>query len=184
MLRRRWTILVATAAAAFALAALVPPSTQVAGAQVDPGIFRLDHLIFIVQENRSFDHYFGTFPGADGLPYDPTVGRLRACIHDPILKTKSCTYHTTRQRQLGGPHNWISSATSVNGGRMNGFLEALPPTKRWCADRDAKACKDFVGPGGLPTPIACQVRRGRPATSEAGTSKLAALWSNARHLLA
>ena len=28
----------------------------------------LDHLIFIVQENRSFDHYFGTFPGADGIP--------------------------------------------------------------------------------------------------------------------
>jgi len=28
----------------------------------------LKHLIFIVQENRSFDHYFGTFPGADGRP--------------------------------------------------------------------------------------------------------------------
>jgi phospholipase C len=24
------------------------------------GVFKLDHLIFIVQENRSFDHYFGT----------------------------------------------------------------------------------------------------------------------------
>ena len=35
------------------------------------GIFKLDHLIFIVQENRSFDHYFGTFPGADGLPGPP-----------------------------------------------------------------------------------------------------------------
>ena len=37
---------------------------------VDPGagIDNLDHLIFIVQENRSFDHYFGTFPGADGIP--------------------------------------------------------------------------------------------------------------------
>ena len=31
----------------------------------------LQHLIFIVQENRSFDSYFGTFPGADGFPYPP-----------------------------------------------------------------------------------------------------------------
>ena len=29
---------------------------------------RLQHLIFIVQENHSFDNYFGTFPGANGLP--------------------------------------------------------------------------------------------------------------------
>jgi phospholipase C len=26
------------------------------------------HLIFLMQENRSFDHYFGLFPGVDGLP--------------------------------------------------------------------------------------------------------------------
>ena len=39
---------------------------------IDPkaGIMNLDHLIFIVLENRSFDHYFGTFPGADGIPMD------------------------------------------------------------------------------------------------------------------
>src|SRR5947199_7342703 len=29
---------------------------------------RLQHLIFIVQENHSFDNYFGTYPGADGIP--------------------------------------------------------------------------------------------------------------------
>jgi phospholipase C len=34
-------------------------------AQVDAG--RLEHLIIIYQENHSFDSYFGTFPGADGL---------------------------------------------------------------------------------------------------------------------
>jgi phospholipase C len=32
------------------------------------GLHKLKHLIFIVQENRSFDHYFGTYPGADGIP--------------------------------------------------------------------------------------------------------------------
>jgi phospholipase C len=110
------------------------------------GIFQLDHLIFIVQENRSFDHYFGTFPGADGLSYDASVGRLRDCLPDPVLGRDSCTYHSSRLRQKGGPHNWRASAASVNGGAMDGFIAALPQTRRWCVDRSAKACKRFVGP--------------------------------------
>ena len=48
-----------------------------------PGLETIDHLIFIVQENRSFDHYFGTFPGADGIPI--AHGRPTACIPDPAL---------------------------------------------------------------------------------------------------
>jgi phospholipase C len=31
------------------------------------GLDKIDHIIMIVMENRSFDHYFGTFPGADGI---------------------------------------------------------------------------------------------------------------------
>ncbi|HXZ90021.1 MAG TPA: alkaline phosphatase family protein, partial [Candidatus Dormibacteraeota bacterium] len=43
---------------------------------------RIQHLIFIVQENHSFDNYFGTYPGANGLspdtviPYDPNETSL------------------------------------------------------------------------------------------------------------
>ena len=32
------------------------------------GIFKIKHVVIIMQENRSFDQYFGTFPGADGIP--------------------------------------------------------------------------------------------------------------------
>src|SRR5436309_3836654 len=32
------------------------------------GIHRIRHVIVVVQENRSFDSYFGTYPGADGIP--------------------------------------------------------------------------------------------------------------------
>ncbi|BAS18449.1 acid phosphatase (plasmid) [Arthrobacter sp. Hiyo8] len=32
------------------------------------GINKIQHVIVIMQENRSFDSYFGTFPGADGIP--------------------------------------------------------------------------------------------------------------------
>ena len=36
---------------------------------IDPaaGIDNINHVIFVVQENRSFDEYFGTFPGADDI---------------------------------------------------------------------------------------------------------------------
>src|SRR5687768_11888167 len=27
---------------------------------------KIDHVVFIVKENRTFDHLFGRFPGADG----------------------------------------------------------------------------------------------------------------------
>ena len=32
------------------------------------GIHTIRHVVVIMQENRSFDSYFGTFPGADGIP--------------------------------------------------------------------------------------------------------------------
>jgi phospholipase C len=32
------------------------------------GIHKIKHIIVIMQENRSFDSYFGTYPGVDGIP--------------------------------------------------------------------------------------------------------------------
>ncbi len=32
------------------------------------GIHKIQHVVVIMQENRSFDHYFGLYPGADGMP--------------------------------------------------------------------------------------------------------------------
>jgi len=126
------------------LAPTAPVRAQAASAR--PGMFKLDHLIFIVQENRSFDHYFGTYPGADGLPIDPTDGKPRACVPDPVLGGESCTYHSSQQHANGGPHNWQASAIDVNGGAMDGFLEALPQSKRWCVDRASASCAGYVGP--------------------------------------
>ncbi|MEX0832306.1 MAG: alkaline phosphatase family protein [Actinomycetota bacterium] len=110
------------------------------------GINKLDHLIFIVMENRSFDHYFGTYPGADGIPN-------KVCVPHPVLKGK-CTqpYHDTDTFDLGGPHSKPASDTSVNKGRMNGFIAAAVNTARQrCLLRPlVKACKDRVGPQGQP----------------------------------
>ena len=63
----------------------------------------LDHLVFIVLENRSFDHYFGTFPGADGIPMDAN-GRPKVCLPDPASPgTCHRPYHDTNFIDQGGP---------------------------------------------------------------------------------
>ena len=48
---------------------------------------KIQHFVFIMQENRSFDSYFGTFPGADGIPpgisfVDPHDGTTVTPFHD------------------------------------------------------------------------------------------------------
>src|SRR3974377_150279 len=51
-----------------------PPSTAATG--TTQGIHKIKHVVVIMQENRSFDSYFGTYPGADGIPIrdgKPTV---------------------------------------------------------------------------------------------------------------
>ncbi len=49
----------------------------------DDPIHRIRHVIVIMQENRSFDSYFGTFPGADGIPMrnrDPLVCKISRLV--------------------------------------------------------------------------------------------------------
>jgi len=56
-----------------------PSTTPTAGTLA--GIHKIQHVVVIMQENRSFDQYFGTFPGADGLPTQN--GQFTVCVPDP-----------------------------------------------------------------------------------------------------
>src|SRR3990170_5027477 len=106
---------------------------------------QIEHVIFIVQENRSFDHYFGTFPGAEGIPMRD--GRPSVCAPDPILLECMPPYHTRSQLQEGGPHSQRASSTDVDGGRMDGFIRAVVNSPIHCADhRDDLACEAYLGP--------------------------------------
>ena len=109
----------------------------------------LKHLIFIVQENRSFDHYFGTFPGAEGIPM--RNGKPSVCVPDPILGRCVPPYRTRSQFHQGGPHAQRHSREDVNGGRMDGFIRMAIQSPVYCADhRDDPACRAFLGPQGQP----------------------------------
>jgi phospholipase C len=141
-------------AAAFGLAALTDARARDTERELVPperptsAIPQLQHLIFIVQENRSFDHYFGTFPGADGIPMGAN-GRPSACIPDPALGRCSRPYRTTSQLQEGGPHDHDAAVANVNGGRMDGFIVAADRGRQLCATSQRRfepSCRRFLGP--------------------------------------
>jgi phospholipase C len=84
------------------------------------GIQKIKHVIIVMQENRSFDHYFGTYPGADGIPR--RNGKFTVCVPDPIRHVCWRPYHDPAQRNSGGPHEHLDAIRDVNGGKMNGFI--------------------------------------------------------------
>lgn len=81
---------------------------------------KVQHVVIINQENRSFDEYFGTFPGADGIPMDGGVPTV--CVPDP--KTGHCVapYHNRLDLNAGGPHSAAAFANCIGDGGMNGFI--------------------------------------------------------------
>ena len=74
-----------------------------------------------MQENRSFDTYFGTFPGADGIPMRNGVPAV--CVPDPTANNCVRPYHDSNDRNRGGPHSAKAAVAAIDGGKMDGFVE-------------------------------------------------------------
>jgi phospholipase C len=128
-----------------------PAGTSKASAATT-GIDKLDHLIFIIQENRSFDNYFGTYPGADGLKGHLNSGKITACIPDPVLGHCVRPFHQTHMDSMGGPHNEPAAVTDVNHGAMNGFVySAISDKSDPCASHPfMSGCAQWTGPAHQP----------------------------------
>ena len=84
------------------------------------GIHKVRHVVVVMQENRSFDSYFGTFPGADGIPM--TNGRPAVCLRDPDPRHCVRPFHDSADMNSGGPHKHGDAVRDVDGGRMDGFV--------------------------------------------------------------
>jgi phospholipase C len=87
-----------------------PQTVSLSGTGVTGGgISQIQHIIFIIKENRSFDNYFGTFPGANGATSGPiSTGSVIPLGHTPDMV-----------RDMG--HDWQASQTAINNGLMNQF---------------------------------------------------------------
>src|ERR1700756_2716162 len=66
-------LLVAGVLATLSAIAMATPAAATASLE---GIHKIQHVVVIMQENRSFDSYFGTYPGANGIP-------AGVCVPDP-----------------------------------------------------------------------------------------------------
>jgi phospholipase C len=105
-------------------------------------IHKIRHVVIIMQENRSFDSYFGTYPDADGIPGLAGNPGAVPCVPDPHGHACVKPYHDTLVRNWGGPHDRTQAFRDVNHGAMNGF-----EAQAWAAHN--VACK---GPLGNDTP--------------------------------
>lgn len=90
-------------------------SNSTTEASIPSGLEKIRHFVFIMQENRAFDHYFGTYPGAEGVPQG-------VCLPDPVVGGCVEPYHDTSDINRGGPHGWDNAQGDINGGKMDGFV--------------------------------------------------------------
>jgi phospholipase C len=106
------------------------PGPQRAGARLAD----VDHVIVLMKENRSFDHYFGTLAGVRGFD-DANALRLpggRPVFEQPdrehpdgyVLPFRLDTRRTSAQRLTQLSHSWGPLHGCLNGGAMDGFVRA------------------------------------------------------------
>jgi phospholipase C len=86
------------------------------GANTDSPI---EHVIFLVKENRSFDHYFGKYPGAEGATEGGTIQDCDATTFEdgPVVDLEPAPIVTPHD--LG--HAFAPGLYAINGGKMNGY---------------------------------------------------------------
>jgi phospholipase C len=85
-----------------------PSPTEAAGPTVS-GTSPIRHVVFLIKENRTFDNYFGTYPGADGA----ATGRTSTGRTVPLTPSPD--------RITGIGHHFLDGVTAIDGGRMDRF---------------------------------------------------------------
>jgi phospholipase C len=122
---------------AAAAAALVPAVEWVrpARAQAAPAkLSDIDHIVILMQENRSFDHYFGTLAGVRGYgdAHAALLPQGRPVFYQPdglsrdgyVLPFHLDTKTTSAQRLHDLSHAWRTLHASWNEGRVDGWVSA------------------------------------------------------------
>jgi phospholipase C len=132
---RRSVIMGAAAVAGAAGMSGLLPKSLASAAAAEPATFdlsKIKHVVYVMQENRSFDHYFGTFPGVRGFD-DPTAmtlanGNSVFMQPDPanpagyLRPFHMDTANTSAAAVPSLSHDWRDQHASWNKGAMDGWL--------------------------------------------------------------
>ncbi|GGL89782.1 alkaline phosphatase family protein [Micromonospora yangpuensis] len=114
-----------TSAAALLLALLLANLAPAGAALAAPAAGRatttpIDHFIFLMQENHTFDNYFGTREGVDGIPKDVCMP-VKAGQPEPCVTP----FHIGDLGAIDLDHSAEAFRQQYNGGRMDGFVEGV-----------------------------------------------------------
>jgi phospholipase C len=135
--RRRLLGNAARLAALGAAASILPANLRRALADAAPAqasLRDIKHIVLLMQENRSFDHYFGTMAGVRGFD-DPNALILpsgKSVFHQPdplhpagyLLPFHLDTRTSSAQKIPSTNHSWPVQHDAWNGGRMDNWLPA------------------------------------------------------------
>jgi phospholipase C len=139
--RRRLLSTAAAAGGAAAVGSLLPPSLHEAIAETPVrhgGLRAIEHVIVLMQENRSFDHYFGTLRGVRGFgDHDPLrQPDGRPVFRQPAGGTEVLPFSLRAAAKLANrpnsdiqylgdlPHGWTDASAAWAGGWNNGWIPA------------------------------------------------------------
>lgn len=139
--RRRLLSTAAAAGGAAVAGSLLPPSVHeaIATTPVRPGGLRaIEHVIVLMQENRSFDHYFGTLRGVRGFgDHDPLrQPDGRTVFRQPAGTAEVLPFSVRQAAELANrpasdiqylgdlPHGWTDASAAWAGGWHNGWVAA------------------------------------------------------------
>lgn len=93
------------------------PAASAATTLPAPSASGIDHVVVLMMENRSFDHYLGWLPGANGrqagLKYPDPAGTLHPTYH--LTTYQGCAYNDP-------DHSYQGGRIEFNGGTCNGWL--------------------------------------------------------------
>ncbi len=130
---------------ASALAALPPAVARALAIPADVrtgGLMDVEHVVILMQENRGFDHYFGTLRGVRGfgdrfpVPLPPTADAAERNVWSQLDRKAPdgprlvSPFHLSTQRQFelmrmrGTPHSWPDGQQAWDEGRMAHWPEA------------------------------------------------------------
>jgi phospholipase C len=84
----------------------------------DPAASGIKHIVVVTMENRSFDHFFGWFPNADGKQAGLTYLDPSGTAHP----THSLSGDNTGCPGADPDHSYSGARVEYNGGKMDGFL--------------------------------------------------------------
>ena len=104
--------------AAMATAQEVPP-TPIPSAPVPATTTPVSNVVFLMQENHSFDNYFGTRPGVDGIPDGTCMPRVPGS-REPCVRP----YHIGGKAIRDLEHTEAAFQDQFRGGQLDGFVWA------------------------------------------------------------